>query len=406
MIATMAVSVVVAQRLGAAGQGFWVGFRTLFDFAAVIAAYGFPAAFPYLINVRKVAPQALLRFTVLYAAMLLPMVALLFALTSQWGLVHMQTSDMVTEAALLTVTSVALATHSMLRGLCLATSSSMTFNIVSTLLPLSLFVFFLVWPLSSPANLMWAAAAAAIFSLAASATVWNGHRDPALAVNLSSLNMVIPIRETFRFGGWNFAVSGLMAAAPLYIIQRLTASGVVADLIGCFSIALLVLGAMLTPANLAGPIVYNAWSRATDNDARLNSYNQLFRWATLVSAVLATTGWLLMPQLHWAFGSGFEAAVGMGRIMLLAVPLGYWSRIMCNVLLAAGAVRSYAAAVAAKLAAIVLVLELAVNPSAENAVIAWVVSEAIQLLCCAIAVSRAVNWTSWQIMGLSARATE
>ncbi len=402
VLATLAVSVVVAHRLGAAGQGFWANFKALLDFVAVVAAYGFPTAFPFLINVRGLGAPVVLRFTAFYGTLLLPAVWLLLLLAWQLDWMHLQSSDPHAEIALLTLASIAVAVHAMLRGLCLATASNAVFNAVSTALPLSLLAFLIIWPLAAPSGLMWAAAAATVFSLIASMAIWGRYRSRTASSAATSM----PLRETIAFGGWNFAVAVLMAGTSVYTLQHLSNSGLASSLIGCFSIAVLVQGALLTPANLAGPLVYNAWSRATEDSARRNSYAQLQRLSLVISAGLAGVSWLLMPLLLNIFGADFEAAVPTARLLVLAVPFGYFSRVMANVLMAVGEVRGYALAVAARFVTVVIGLNAVPQPTINAAAMAWVAGEAVAIIFSAGAIRHCLNWTNRDLLGFSSAVTQ
>ena len=400
VLATLAVSVVVAHRLGAAGQGFWANFKTLLDFVAVVAAYGFPSAFPFLINVRGLGAQVVLRFTAVYGALLLPSVALALLLAWHLDWIHLQSSDPNAEIALLTLASVAVALHAMLRGLCLATASNAVFNAVSTALPLSLLAFLIAWPVAAPSSLMWAATAATIFGLVASTAIWARLRLRVAPGN----GKPIPMRETIAFGGWNFAVAVLMAGTSVYTVQHLSNSGLAPSLIGCFSIAVLVQGALLTPANLAGPLVYNAWSRAAADAARRRSYAHLLRLSLVLSGGFVGISWLMMPLLPHLFGTGFEAAVSAARLVVLAVPLGYLLRLMANVLLAVGAVRGYALAIAARFVTVVVILNAMSQPTIDGAAVAWIAGEAAAVIFSAGAIRHCLNWSSRDLLGFAPAA--
>lgn len=397
VLATLAVSVVVAHRLGAAGQGFWANFRALLDFVAVVAAYGFPTAFPFLINVRGLDADALLRFTALYGALLLPLAALALLLFWHFDWIHLQSSNPGTEIALLTLASVAVALHAMLRGVCLATASNAVFNTVSTALPLSLLAFLIAWPLASPSSLMWAAAAATIFSLLASTAIWARYRSSTVPGAAKSM----PLRETIAFGGWNFAVAVLMAGTSVYTLQHLSSSRLAPALIGCFSIAVLVQGALLTPANLAGPMVYNAWSRTATDAARRKSYGQLQRLSLALSCGFVGVSWVLMPWLPQLFGTEFEIAVPTARLMILAVPFGYFLRVMANVLMAVGAVRGYALAIAARFMTVVTILNTYLQPTIDGAAVAWIAGEAVAVIFSAGAIRYRLHWTGRDLLGFS-----
>lgn len=402
VVATLLISVVVAHRLGAGGQGLWAGFRAVIDLVAVIAAYGFPASFAYLVNVRRFSIHRLATFTFFYSLATLPLVGAALAGSWQIGLLQLQTPSSVLELGLLTVGAGLTVAYSMLRGLALPTVATWAFNTISVVLPACLVFMLLAWPLKVPADLMSAGVAGFGLALALSLGVWLGASRKELDQTYAQQGL--PWRELVRLGGWNFAVAAMTAAMPAYTMQRLAAGGVDVDLIGCFSIAALALGALLTPANLAGPIVYNAWTRSTDAEARHRSYRTLLRWSLMLSVLTSVFAGIAAPHVLPALlGHEFSPAILPTWILLLAVPLGYVLRLMANVLLAGGHARAYAWATFVKLVVCVACIESAAPVSIDHAVICWVAAEVAALTACAVALRQRLGWSTRQSLGWSAK---
>jgi O-antigen/teichoic acid export membrane protein len=397
-LATMTVTAVVAARFGPEGQGFWASFKSVLDLASVVAAYGFPAGFPFLINVRRVSDLRLLRFSLVYGLILIPGVWVAITIAASLGLMHLASPTPRLEVGLLAAASAALAVQSMIRGLSLATTSTEIFNVITALPAAMLLLTIAVWPVGQETMLMSVAVTSAFVSVVACLALWLKYRrqQPDAAEKT-------PYAELFSFGGWNFVVSVTMAAIPASTFQILTAHGVERREIGWLSLAILVQGALLTPANMVGPVLYNAWTRVDDAEARRESFAHLHRmafvWSIVASAAAAVVLAFARP---WLATRDFAAVVPLAWILLAAVPFGYSSRLMANVLLASGAARSYAVATAARLGAIIAVLLLAGTPSTRTAAIAWVVGEASALVVSAAIIVASLHWSWPDALGLRA----
>ncbi len=395
-LATMAVTVVIAHRFGPSGQGFWANFKSLVDFVSTVAAYGFPAGFPFLINVRQVSDLSLFRFSALYCGGLLPLIAI--AVWFAWfsGLIRLLSATPDLEIALITLASGALTLNAMIRGLTLAVASTSVFSAVTALPPFLLCALLLAWPLSTINSLMWVASAAALLGLLGCLGFWLTYRRPQADAVTET-----PVRELVTFGGWNFAVSVATALVLVVTLQVLSASGTDVAEIGQFSVAVLIQGALLTPGNMLGPVIYNAWSRAASADMRYASYASLQRLALpIATCACIAIAPLLSEILPVLVGGGFEGALWPTWILLLAVPFGYWLRLMANVLLAVGAAHVYAFSAIARLLSVVAILAFSGAPGIQTAAIAWVTGEVIAVLICVLGLRYSLGWSFSKVMGI------
>lgn len=403
VVGTMLISVVIARRLGASGQGFWVQFRSILDLVAAIAAFGFPMAFPFLVNVRKVSDRRLLRFTFVYGISLAPLVAAGLWLVSACGLMQLASSTPATEITLLVIAAVAMTIHSMIRGLALATSPSWTFNLMTAVPPLMTLLLAISWPMSHASALMSMATFAVWLALFVCMTLWWRFRYP----DAGRMDVELPVREMVSFGGWNFVVSLATAAVPVLTIQWLRMTGATADAIGCFSVALLIQGALLTPANMAGPLVYNAWSADSDSKQIRRTYARLMRWSfPLALAAAGLCAALLPGLLPLIFGSSFDAALNPAWLLLLGVPVGYLIRLVANALLAAGYAKFYAFASVLRLAAVALVFSALGGQTITQAAVAWVVADLASLIYLAVSLKRQGGWTAAEVAGFAVSARQ
>jgi O-antigen/teichoic acid export membrane protein len=243
---------------------------------------------------------------------------------------------------------------------------------------------------------MWIASAAALLGLFGCLAFWLIYRRPR-----QDAMTKIPVRELVTFGGWNFAVSVATALVLVVTLQMLSASGADVAEIGKFSVAVLIQGALLTPGNMLGPVIYNAWSRAPNADTRYASYASLQRLALPVAiCACITVAPLLREILPVLVGDGFEGALSPTWILLLAVPFGYWLRLMANVLLAVGAAHVYAFSAIARLFSVVMVLVLSGAHGIQAAAIAWVAGEVIAVLICMLGLRYSLGWSFGMVIGI------
>lgn len=397
-IATMLVTIVVARRVGASGQGFWAHFRSILDFMAVVAAYGFPMAFPFMVNVRKVPARALFRFTVGYGAVLAPLLAGVLLLTWSSGLIRLASSTPGIEIALLSTTAAAMTTYAMLRGLVLANGPTSSFNLVTAAAPVSLLLLVVVVPIPRASTLMWISAAGACVALMITVAFWCHSRPKVAAADRGRM----PLRDLAVFGGWNFLVSVSAVAGPMITIQWLRAGGVSAAQIGCFSVAVLVQGALLMPANMAGPLVYNSWSQEVSPERVREGYSKLLRHGLVVATVGAVCCALVLPGLlPMVVGEEFDDAVVPAMWLLAAVPFCYWTRLIANLLLAAGHARAYASSGMLRLASIALVLWSVESLTIAHAAATWLLSEVVTLVFQISRQRRLAGWSTRQILGIA-----
>lgn len=401
-VATIGVTMVVARRFGPEGQGFWASFKSIHDFVAVLAAFGFPTSFAYLINVRKVSDAFLVRFSLLYCAAMGPFLMLLLGLAWMSDRLQLASTTPRLELAMLAIAGTLVAAHAMLRGLMLASTSTAAFN-GATILPPVLLLALVLWaPLASHEGLMELAVATAALSLAVCLVLWWKARR-ATAAHTTKLDL----RELFQFGGWIFLASVAAIALPIVTFQALHQVPDSKRVIGWLSVAVLVQGAALTPGNMLGPLLFNTWSKEADASQRRSSYVRLTRLIVLGSSLLSVLLACLLPILiPLIVGPGFNEAIHPALILLAAVPFGYVARLVFNVLLAAGAARTYALAVGAKLFLVSLIMYQGNHPSMDMAAWAWLAGEVLSILVCATALVRSHGWSWSQTLGFRSNSNE
>jgi O-antigen/teichoic acid export membrane protein len=380
ILATLGVTLVISARLGPAGQGFWASFKSMLDLASVIATYGFPMAFPFMVNVRAVSPIALARFTAFYCVAGVPVIAAGLGLASSGGLVVLASDKPAFEIAVIALAAAAVAGHAMMRGLALATTSTSTFNVISSIPPLALLFGVLVVPAADPNYLLSIALGSTVGSLVICSWLWLTKYERPTG------NPVVSFQwgDLLGFGGWTFVVNVLAAVAPVLLLQMLIFVGVDRASIGSLSIALLVQGALLAPANVIGPLLFNAWSKESDIRRQANSYRYMLRLAWIGSSGVVLiagpiTAWLLPEML----GSDFERAVEPAWIMMASVPAAYWLRIMANVLLSSGMASWYAVASLARV--VTLAFALLMWPAMDILAASWIWVFGDFVLCIALA---------------------
>lgn len=187
----------------------------------------------------------------------------------------------------------------------------------------------------------------------------------------------------------------------MMIFQLLNAKNVSQSSIGCFSIAMLIQGFALTPMNIIGPMLYNSWSASDDVDQLKRSYKRLFRTSIISSTAIVvvlltflTTGIDLIP------GGDFTEALIPAKILLVMVPIGYWSQLLVNLLLANGKAKYYALASAVRLIA-TLGMMLCAEITITAAALIIVAGDAVSFVLLTYGVTKQYRWNSRDILTIN-----
>lgn len=395
-ITTIGLTFVVARKLGAVGQGFWAAFKSMVDFIAVLIAYGLPLAATHLINNLNISDKNLVKFSIKYSLIMLPVVACCVYVSSSIGLVKQLSSAPDLEIIMLTLSSVALAAYSIIRGIILGSCTAKVFNIVTFLLPAITLLVLMLWPLADIGGLMGVISTSALITLGGAAGCWwlGRNKKHDLAGGTLSFRLLV------GFGGWNFMATLAVSFLPILLIQWMSFTGYSIAEVGVFSITLLIQGAVLTPANMVGPLLYKEWA-LVNKDLFHNSYVNILRVSLFLSVVLTIIAFIFLDQvLAFMLGSDFIDAVLPAKILLMTVPIGYGLRVILNAMLAIGEVKYYVYALFWKTIFLALFLFVFSPASLIKVVMLLAASEVICLLHLVLSGKKAMGWTMAQMIGM------
>jgi O-antigen/teichoic acid export membrane protein len=395
VVATFGTSIFVARTLGASGQGQWATIRSLIDLVAVIMCFGLPTAIPYFMNVKRIAGTAIIRAGIIWLIFCFP-VGLLLLVTAK-GMDFLSIEFLTNQTVwLLATASTLLTAHGLWRALCLASSSTAIFNTATVAYPFAQLAVLVIMQPEGIVELLYCAAIGPLAAVVISVILWIGFRHK----EQSDVVYNIPIKAMARFGTSNVAVTGLTAAQPAIAIASLSHVGASDAVIGLLSVALLAMGAMLIPANILGPVIYNAWTRNIGHDEIVPQYRRLFRASFLVAAFSVIVVIPLTPLiLEKIFGHEFSAAAEPTQILLLAVPLGYGFRLMVNILMSNGNMLPYSLVTFIRLISMVVLIQI---PSALDVISvawAWLASELVAFVSMAMLIRKTYGWRIRDVLG-------
>lgn len=395
VFATFAISIFIARTLGANGQGQWATIRSVVDLASVLLCFGLPSAIPYFVNVKRVASEAISRASVIWIFFCFLMSIIILLIARGLGILRMELLG--NEVLwLLATASTMLTAYGLWRALCLASTSTTVFNMVTVSYPLiQLAVLFILQP-KGLLELLYSAVIGPLIAALISIFMWLGFRF----AERSAVTHKIPLEAMVRFGSSNVLVSGLTAAQPAVAITCLAHAGAGDYSIGLFSIALLAMGAMLMPANILGPMIYNTWTRNNQREHIVPQYRKLFQASLLVGLPSIAVAISIAPTvIERIFGNEFTEAAAPTQILLLSVPIGYGFRLMCNVLMCNGHMMLYSLVTLVRLISMIMMIQITSELSIVSVACVWLASEIFAFISIAILLCKNCGWHVRDVFG-------
>lgn len=393
--ATILTVVVVASRFGPEGQGYWAAYRSVLDVFVALAIYGFPQGFTFVINRMNVLPARILAFALRYLVLAWPMIAgsAVVALAAGW----IKTGGLLAiDAPTLILAGLFLVAHSLLRGIALAASKTLIFNLITVIPACVQLVLVAAWPANQLGTLPWAITVASLLSLVACAGIVR--RDifvsPPSDVREDALNR----RHLMTYGFWWFLIALLQVAIPLVLYQLLLMRGFEVSTIGNFSVALMVVGAGLLPISMVGPLIFNGLTKTVSEPERQVFFVHTGRWLML-AAIGATVFFVtLAPQLMSVlFDERFAEATSLAVVMLISIPAAYYTRLAANIMTTAGLPHHYVLLLAFRVACTVIPCVL-IEGGAQMMVWFYTLGEVIAAGCAAVLLQRVLHWPWRSVM--------
>lgn len=382
-VAMFATIAVVARTLGPPGQGAFSIAKAEVDFLAAVALIGMPQALFYFFRSGRKSIPSCIALVGAHALIAIPAIALWIALfpDSQGP-----SGGGIASLLILAATVAFSVAYGDLRGLMLATHSSMRFSVISAAPNILLLSIVGVCVAILPGDLIGTFVGVPLFfvayglSLAFAAIGFGGRVG---TVSISALEIVASFRELVSFGVLTWIPSVLQTALVLFVLRWVGGVDGGPDAVGAFATALTLSVIATTPMSLAVPILFKWWMPLDDQSRRREV------WAAILSATVIVAGmWLVVWQwevqiVGTVFGPDFVRYSGLYSVLFLAtvpqVVLKVFG-VFCN----ASGRPVIAAVVEGARAVVILGAVVSMGSTLGDAVNAWVIGEFASLVLCAI----------------------
>lgn len=383
------VVVIVAQRFGPSAQGMLATARAWVDMASLVLLAGLPQALMHQVSSGNLNGQIAAKLALAYAAiasLALWICATLFAPLSPPFPETFDRAMLVTAACLATI-------YGLLRVFVLTSRRFLAYNLLSAAPSGMLVLGVLIIPMADASHL--ALVIVAVFAscaLLAIALV----RAPLVA-RVSEPLLPGNVLRLVQYGSWSFAQQAAAQAAILgcYLLLRVNGN----DVIGYFSVVMVIVTLMTLPLSIVGPILFNRWVEEYTASRRTNH----FVLATCGFFLLSVAGTIIgLPVIYVGvpivFGEEFAPALhgclAIGASTLLLIQ----RRVLTTAGLAFG-MPSYCAMAEAMRGVVTLVV-VGTYPTLNGAVAGWCLGEIVGLVMITVALRKRLGLSYQQVLGV------
>jgi len=393
-VSTVLVNVVVARRYGPIGQGYLSYYRSAVDLLMNIGLFGFPQAFIFLINAKKLSVGWAVKFSNRYSVVFGVLLGIVALLSHASGFAEKNGFNLIGVMSLV-FASIGMILHGMYRGICLSTKSNNLFNIVSILPAVATFIIYLAWNTPDYNRLVLASVAAS----AASAMFpmflfrehlsgkWNLEKD--LAVSAA------------KYGFWSLVPSITASATIVGTYAILRQGGASEATSGNFSISLLFLTAGIVPLNMVAPILFNDWAGERWREGAHQSYVLLSHLGLMVSVAGIVFAFVFVgPLTKIVFGNRFIESLISTQVLLFGLFPFYQNRLLSSISLAIGHPSAIAISSIIRMGAVFGILYF-FSLSLLSTAFAWVIGELTCMFYMCSAVARKTGWPITHVAGIS-----
>ena len=381
-VAMFGTIAVLARTLGPAGQGAFSLVKAEVDFLTAVALMGMPQALFYFSRSGRKGTSSCVALVIAHALAAVPAIVIWFMFSPD---ALGPSGSGIAAVSMLAITVAFSVAYGDLRGLVLATHSSVWFSLVSAspnvLLLGIVGVAAWVVPQGLTVHLVGVPLFFATYALSlAVASVGYVGRIEALAMRATKL--VGSFRELLPFGVLTWIPAILQTALVLFVLHWVRGVGNGSDATGVFSTALTLTAIAVTPLSLAVPILFKWWMSLDEQNRR----REVAITIVLATAIVAAM-WLVLWRwevevVGAAFGPQFIEYAGVYSALFLAtipqVALKVFG-VYCN---SCGR-PAIAAGVEAGRAMLILGAVVLMGTTLTDSVYAWVVGEFASLVLCA-----------------------
>lgn len=325
VVSSALTNVVVSRRFGPESQGVLASARSWLDLATQVALFGLPQALSYALCSRSVPALQVSSFA---ACCSLGAIAVGVILdTNLHPLSHART-----------VAVVGMVIYGLYRPLVLAESSTVAFNVISIVPGVALLSGAAVLRSADVNSLNWllglTGACAALSAAAFVRPRWQSAR------------LMLPISEVvklLKYGCWPVCVSAIGRATIVITYELLRKQPSGTQLVGLFSIPMLLMSTAALPVEMIAPVLLKHWSAelfGVVSDRTLTRViHRLAMFSVLAGISLGLASIFLVPVV---FGADFRAAsVACAIFGISAYPL-LLGRVLGTAMLAGNLPREYA----------------------------------------------------------------
>lgn len=373
---------VVAHLRGPAAQGSFSAIKAEIDFLAVTLCFGLPQALFFAIQTRHLTQRD---------GVLVALTHSLIATLAVW-LWSSVIADQGTLASLLYSGTVGAAVaYSSLRGAALASRTTTEFSVLSAapgVLLLAVVVLALCFELPTGESRNWTLGLFSVVYLVTSVMGIASSRVPRLP-RLTDLSLR-RLQELYRYGGATWLSASTQSAGALCAFAWLEHVLVLPEEVGIFSAGLVLVSLLVTPLNLAAPLLLKHW---TGRNAEGRKDEFLYLSGAFIALAAVLCGMVALSRdaiVAVAFGAAYLDHSGVIALTACAVPTQGLTKIVGIALSAAGNPGTAALVDIARLMALASGL-LFWGDSLQNVAIAWLVAEYSSALI-AIAILARQRW--------------
>lgn len=394
-VSTILVNVIVARRYGPIGQGYLSYYRSAVDLLANIGLFGFPQAFTFLINAKKLSVGWAVKFSNRYSVMFGALLGIVAFVAHASGLAEKNGFNLIAVMSLV-FASIGMILHGMYRAICLSTRSNYLFNIVSIFPAAATFIIYLAWNTPDYNLLVLASVGASAVSIMLPMLLFKEHLYGEW--NLGK-DLVV---SAAKYGFWSLvpSVTASVTIVGTYMILR--RGGVSEAMSGNFSISLLFLTAGIVPLNMVAPILFNDWAGEKWKEGARHSYALLSHLGLVVSVAGILLAFIFVgPLTKIVFGNKFFESVESTRVLLFGLFPFYQNRLLAPISLATGDPYAVAIGSLIRMVAVFALLYFSSSLSLVSTAYSWVLGEVFGMFYMCGVVSKNTGWPMMEVLGIS-----
>ena len=389
--------IVLSLRYGPSGVGFMSYFKSLIDLGTNLVMVGMPSGIIYTLNNKQASAGTAAWFNAGYFAILLAGAIVVGQLAGRIGFTEFSRLTEV-EVTLLGLAVAGLTLNWLNRSISLVVQPVWIFNLNTAVPAFTALLIVLIWIPEDYRALAaaWtiAGAVALIVSTAMLARAFGSGPPPAHDLR----RFVAAVKNFSRFTYAHVVLLTGATAATYWYLNRIDPT---ATLNGYFGVGVLALTALITPANMISPVLFDWWAKA-DNAPDGSSFTYLSHGTTIVGLlILAAVIVAVGPLIELIFGPAFRPAILPTQILCGGAVFFIKTRVLVATAFSMGSPQGAAAASLIRLGVIIVPLVLGWRPGLPMLAGLWVIAEFASVTSLALFVAHTGRWPLVRVLGIS-----